>query len=161
MSRKRRGPRALADAIGDVTARFCDRRGFADGAVIAHWPAIVGDRLAAETAPERIKYPPKRSNGGTLTLRVANSGLALELQHLQQQLIERINDYLGRPAVARVTLIHGPVAGPPQRQPVSPPSPLPQLDPRMAALVARVDDPRLRKALETLGRSIRAREHPM
>lgn len=161
MSRKRRGLRALADAIGDVTVRFCDRRGFADGAVIAQWPAIVGDRLAAETAPERIKYPPKRSNGGTLTLRVANSGLALELQHLQQQLIERINDYLGRPAVARVTLIHGPLPEPPKRQAPAAAPTLPELDERMAALVAGIDDPRLRNALETLGRSIQARERPM
>ena len=45
-------------------------------------------------------------------LRVASGGLAMELQHFEPVLVERINAYFGYPAVARVKLIQGPLPAP-------------------------------------------------
>jgi hypothetical protein len=163
---RRRRPHALAEAIGRVTSPLYQSRGFAGGAVIGDWANIVGDRLAAESAPESLRFPPKRRRGGTLTLRIASGGLALELQHLQGQLIERINSYFGFDAVARIRFVHGPITSPAARREAHRP-PVPASDPNLAtpadllALLAKVDDPDLRAALESLGKAVFSANGPM
>lgn len=151
------GPRALAACLGKTTTPVFRRRGFADGAVVTQWPAIVGAQLAAVTAPERIVYPPRRRNEGTLTLRIASGALALEVQHLQPQLIERINQFFGFRAVTRIRLLHGPV--PDQRSPrtVGRRDLSPTEERALAGAVAAVDDVDLAQALENLGRSLLGR----
>ena len=158
--RRAKKPRAFAEAVSGATAPLSRRRGFANGLIVSEWRAIVGDRLAGECAPEALRFPPKQRCAGTLRLRVSGGGLALELQHLQGQLIERINAHLGYDAVERIQFVQGPV---PKRPPTPPPA-RPTLSERDAQdlqrLVATVDDPELRAALESLGRSVFARGVP-
>jgi hypothetical protein len=52
---------------------------------MSEWGAIVGPRLAVETAPKRFA-------GGTLTI-ACSGAMAMELQHLSAALIERINTH--------------------------------------------------------------------
>jgi len=156
MASGRRGPRALAESVSKVTKPIFARRGFADGTLIADWAAIVGDRLAAHSAPEKVDFPRGGRTGGTLTLRVDTSGLATELQHLAPQLTERINGFFGYAAVSRLRFIHGPL---PQRPaPVShrrPPTSPSSIE-AAAKSVAAVEDDALRDALDRLGRSVLA-----
>ncbi|MBL8658738.1 MAG: DUF721 domain-containing protein [Rhodospirillales bacterium] len=158
------GPRALGEAVAALTGPIIARRGFARGALMAEWPTIVGERLAASCVPERIAYPPKRSSGGTLRLRVASGSLAMELQHLEPILIERINAYFGHRAIDRVKLIQGPVSAPAQiaeRPP--PPRPLTgEEERRLNARLAGVGDAALRATLDALGRAVigRSRREP-
>src|SRR5512147_1223074 len=102
------GPRALAETIAKLTDPMFGKRGFA-GALIADWPAIVGERLAAGCVPEKVVYPPRRRDGATLRLRIVSGGLAIKLQHLEPILIDRINSHFGHPAVARLKFLHGPL----------------------------------------------------
>ena len=55
---------------------------------MADWPTIVGPAIAAVTMPRRL-------HGGTLTIACAGP-IAMELQHLAREVIERINTHLGR-----------------------------------------------------------------
>jgi hypothetical protein len=150
--------RAVGAPLGKLTTPLFRRRGFADGAVVAEWVAIVGERLAAHTVPERIVFPPRKHSDGTLKLRVGSSSLALELQHFQPQLIERINGYFGFPAVSRIQLLHGPV--PPRRTRASVHvRPLtPEENTQISEALAAITDPDLAEALESLGRCIIGRE---
>jgi hypothetical protein len=138
------------------------RRGFADSAVVADWAAIVGERLAAQTAPERIVFPPRKRSEGTLKLRVGSSGLALELQHFEPQLIERINCYFGFPAVARIQLLHGPVPPRPARGGVTVRALTAKEKKELSNALAQIDAPDLAEALENLGACVigRKRELP-
>jgi hypothetical protein len=153
--------RPVAAPVGKLTAPLFRRRGFADGAVVADWIAIVGERLAAQTAPERIVFPPRKRSGGTLKLRVGSSGLALELQHFEPQLIERINGYFGFPAVGRVQLLHGPV--PPRRARggivVRPLTPKERKD--ISNALAPIDAPDLAEALKNLGACVIGRKRDL
>lgn len=155
MGSGRKGLRALADPVSKVTRPIFARHGFADGAIVADWPAVVGDRLAEHSAPEKVDFPRRGRTGGTLTLRVDASGLATELQHLAPQLIERINRYFGYGAVERLRFVHGPLPEkPPDAAPRrAPAAPMPD---DAAASVAAVEDEALREALERLGRSVLA-----
>ncbi|HER26634.1 MAG TPA: DUF721 domain-containing protein [Rhodospirillales bacterium] len=152
---KRGGPpKALAVAMGKVTKPIFARRGFADGAIIKDWAIIVGEHLSGHSLPERITYPRHQTTAGTLHLRIDNGGLAMEMQHLQPQLIERINGYFGFQAVAHIKVTQGPL---PQR-----PDPAPDLPPPLSAedkaglakTLNIIDDADLGQALHDLGSAV-------
>lgn len=159
MSGRLAGLRALGEAVAALTRPIVAKRGFARGGLVAEWTTIVGERLAASSLPERVSYPPKQSRNGTLHLRVASGSLAMELQHLEPVLIERINGYLGYPAIARVRLIQGPLPAL-ARRPAQPVPPLPLSVEEEQALAQRLDgigDAGLRQALAALGQVVLGR----
>jgi len=82
------------------------RAGFADPTLVLRWEEIAGSETAALTQPVSLKEGP---SGGVLTLR-AEPGAAVFLQHDSRALCERINAYLGRPAVARLRFVQGHLA---------------------------------------------------
>lgn len=148
------GPRAIAGALDKLTRPALARRGLAGAAVISEWAAIVGPAMARYTCPQRIVWPRDKAGDGTLHLRVASSALATELQHLQPQLLERINGFFGYRAVARVSISHGPLP----RRP-SPPKPPPRLAPpeEVERRLAAVENPDLKAALAGLARWVLAK----
>jgi hypothetical protein len=154
MTGRGRGPRALAATVADITRPLFSRRGFADGAIVNEWPAIVGAHFAAHSAPEKIVAASGGGAEGTLHVRIDSGSLAIELQHLEPLLIERINGYFGYRAVARLKLLQGPL---PKRRKASPPAVRP-LEPgeeeELVRHLCTVDDPELRQALESLGRAV-------
>lgn len=126
-------------------------RGFVHAEILTRWAAIVGASLSAQTLP--VKFIPGRQ-GGVLQVRV-DGPVAVELQHREVQIIERLNTYFGYRAVARLRLIQGPVhhnAAPPRpedrRGPLAPGA-----DDHLQA----VDDAGLRAALRRLGEGIAGR----
>jgi hypothetical protein len=87
------GMRAVAAPLSSVTRPVLKRRGLASGRVVSEWTEIVGATLAACSCPERLSQP--RDGGpGTLKIRV-DGPMAVELQHLEPVIIERINSYFG------------------------------------------------------------------
>ncbi|MGF1640205.1 MAG: DUF721 domain-containing protein [Rhodospirillales bacterium] len=154
---KRQGMRALAETVAAITAPVFRKRGFADGAIVADWPAIVGEALATHSAPERVSYPRGRSGEGTLRLRIARGGLATELQHLEPVLVERINGYFGYRAIAHLQFVHGPLPPRPPARRMPERRLTTDQESELAAALAAVDEPKLREALERLGRVILGR----
>ncbi len=168
---RRGGLKSVGAHIARLTGPLARRRGTATARLCAEWPVIVGPEIARQSLPERLvggpgrgpgggsRPPANRGAGGTLRLRV-DGPLALELQHLAPQLIERINGYFGYAAVARLQIIQGPLphAPPPARRPPAPLDPARQrtLQKRLATIG---DDP-LRQALERLGRAVLGRRQP-
>ncbi len=146
------GMRAAGIAASGVAAPIVARHGGGVlGRLKAEWPAVVGAELAALTWPEAL------GRDGALKLRVA-SNLALELQHRAPLVIERINRFFGRAAVARLVLVQGPLP-----LPASAPSPTAMPMPLAADAAKALDlrlgdiaDPELRAALAGLGRLVLA-----
>lgn len=139
-----------------VTRKLFGRHGFASGALVVDWPAIVGPAVATWTMPINIRFPPKERSAGTLVVKVANSAFATEIQHLEPLILERINGHFGWQAVARLKLVHGPL---PPRRPIRqpPPEPPPLMAERLERSLSNVDNPELRAALERLGRWVAAK----
>jgi hypothetical protein len=86
-----------------VVAEGLRRAGFVDSSILLHWDEIAGQETARLARPVRLSSGP---SGGTLTLK-AEPGASLFLQHESRALTERINAYLGTPAVARIRFIQG------------------------------------------------------
>lgn len=102
-------PRALSATLPKITKAILDKGGRDYATIIAEWPAIVGTVLAGSSQPDKLvrrRAGDERSSGAVLTVRVS-SGAALEFQHREPQIIERINAYLGYRAVARLKLVQG------------------------------------------------------
>jgi hypothetical protein len=151
---ERRGRvRAIAAEVPRIAGAVLGKRGFAEAQLVAQWPAIIGDSLAQGVSPEKLSFPRGERREGTLHLRVA-PGLALEVQHREPVLVERINAFFGYRAVARLALKQGPPApadapAPPGRRPLKAEE-RQSLDRRLAA----IDDPSLKAALERLGEAV-------
>jgi len=156
----RRGGNAkpLGQHINRLTKRAFGRRGFADGAIIADWPSVIGEHLAGLSEPERITYPQGKRAGGTLHLRIASGSIAVELQHLEPLLIERINGYFGYKAVEKVRLIQAPLAKASGGTARHERSPLDEKKVReVADILSDVSDPELHEALDRLARAVLSR----
>lgn len=155
--RRQGGLRALGGSLGTVTKRAFARRGLTGADIARQWPAIVGSELAAQCRPRQLRFAKAgEAVDGRLTLRVAPAW-ALQLQHLEPLVLERINGFFGYRAVGRLVLQQGPL--PALRRPAEggprpvPAAPAP-LDHALAAKLSTVTDPELRAALEGLGRSL-------
>ena len=148
--RKARQAQPLAALIGRIAAKSFESRGLAAAEITAEWPAIVGEALAACSWPERL--------GRDGTLRVCVSGpVAVELQHLEPQILERIAAYYGYRAVTRIAYVNR--AAPPKapgRERRTPPKIDSESAARVENTVNSTRDNRLKSALAALGHAVLA-----
>ncbi|MCE9649967.1 MAG: DciA family protein [Parvibaculum sp.] len=148
--------------VAGLTRDVFRKRGFAEGHILAHWPQIAGEMISDYCAPERLIYPRQIRDGrgpqGGATLEIRVDGpIALEIKHLEPQIVERINSYYGYQAVTRLKLIQGPLPPRPKgrRRPIRP------LGARERAELVQslepIAEPGLKTALERLGERILGR----
>jgi len=140
---------ALGPDVELAAQTALSRAGFSDPTLVLRWEEIAGSETARLAQPIKIS---ESASGGVLTLR-AEPGAALFLQHDSRALCERINAYLGRPAVSRLRFVQGPLT-PRNQQPLPKPvkGPIPAADP-----ARKYDGPDgLRDALLRLAQARRA-----
>jgi hypothetical protein len=148
------GLRRLPDLLTRVLEPAARRRGLAEAKLLAEWPTIVGPGLAARCHPIRLGQRADRA-GAVLLLHVAGAA-ALELQHSEPQILERINGFFGYDAVGRLRLIQAPLP----RRIAPPPAPANRSvsdadETEIAQAVRDIRDPGLRAALQGLGRTLK------
>ncbi len=153
-----RTPRPLAHMVERLVRPLLGPQGYAHGAIVTKWPDIVGREMARHTQPQRLIFSRDGVSGGTLHLRCDSGAVAIEVQHREPQLIERINAFFGYRAVTRLKLLQGPLPGRNTAAAASSPRPLsPEEAEDLSKTIAMVDDNEIRAALEHLGRCIKTR----
>lgn len=152
---KRTHAKPLADLVAACVAGAFARHGFTSCEIVTHWEDIVGPEVAAIAEPMRMQW--NRSHRGddaesaTLVLRVEGPG-ALEIQHMSDTIVERVNRYLGWRSVSRLALRQAPLM---RRRPKPE---RPKIDEVAAAEIEQITgiaDPGLRAALGRLGAAIK------
>jgi hypothetical protein len=146
-------PRPLAEVLRKTLGEAFAKQGFASVELVTRWPEIVGMEIAAHSQPEKIQWPrtPQARNApepGTLLLRVEGPA-ALEIQHLSDVILERVNQFFGWQAVDGVRLRQAPLSR--RAAPRSRPAPDPAAMARIAAALPEIKDAKLRQALARLG----------
>ena len=96
----------VSKVLGRITGRTMNRRGFSDSRMLENWSAIVGPEIAALSQPDRIRRG--GPDGAVLTVRVEGA-MAIEVQHMAPQIIERINAHFGAGTLARLHIVQGPL----------------------------------------------------
>lgn len=131
------------------------------------WGEIVGPDFKDSTRPEKIVWPPRNhkrhhesETGGGLepgTLTIACEGArALFLSHQQNEIIARINSFLGFPAISRIKIVQKNVANTgKQRKKLKSLSSFEQN--KLDEMLADIDNEKLAEALHKLGKVVISR----
>ena len=148
-------PRPASAALADVTKATFRKRGFARREILTQWPTIVGELMARYSCPERLQFGRDRNEGATLVVR-AGSGFATELEHLHPVVLDRINTFFGYQAVARLTIIQGPLPTPTISERRELRALTVEEERRIAEQISGTRATDLADALRTLGRTVTA-----
>ena len=144
--------------FNDVARPALEKFGFAYAELLREWPRIAGDDVAAISRPHKLRWP-RAGEGGkkgaTLHLRVA-PGRALELQHMQPVIVERINAYYGYAAVERLVFVQAPLETKKTQPNPSGDAGSPVVSERLRQRLEGVTDPDLRESLRALASAIRS-----
>lgn len=146
------GSRAIADLMPDIGRAAFRRFGFVQSSVVTRWADIVGTKYAGISAPESIRFPAGQKAGGTLYLTVA-SGFAPMLQHVQPEIIERVNRFFGYAAVTKISMRQGELA-PAVTERLPPPKNLKPVPVELGDSLRDIGDPELRAVLESLAQGL-------
>ena len=133
------------------------RHGLAFAELLRNW-RVIAPAAHTFSQPEKLSLARgarRAGAGGTLRLRVA-PGRALEMQHMQQEIISAINAYFGYALVERLSFIQAPLDE--AQEPPAPPRPDPAAQKRLAGTAQDVRNPALRESLIRLAGAVSARK---
>jgi len=154
-------PRSLASVLPKVAAVAVGRRSLPFAQLLKEWPSVAGSRLALVATPLKLAFAKGVRTHAVLHLRVAGAA-ALEIQHDEPRIIERLNSFFGYPAIGRLRLVQvgpKPEPGKPRSTAVRPRVPPLALTDCKAidAVVGQADlaSPELGAALIRLGQTLR------
>lgn len=150
-------PRAVSELLPNVGGAAFRRFGFVQSSVVSRWAEIVGERLAAASVPESIRFPHGSKQDGTLTL-VVRGAHAPMMQHVAPEIIERVNRFFGYAAVARLQIRQGEVA---PREPRRAPAAVRPVPTEMGEGLKAIADPELRAVLESLAAGVASPPRPL
>jgi hypothetical protein len=145
----------LRDLVGKAVGETFRKQGFASAELVTRWTEIVGADIAARSEPIKIQWM-RPADGderepGTLVLRVEGPA-AIEIQHSINVICERVNQFLGWRAIARIALRQAPLRRA-TRKPVKTHDPAAVA--RLAASLPDIADDELRQALARLGAAVK------
>jgi hypothetical protein len=141
-------PKTLAQCVDPIAKPLFKARGLAGTRMLTDWPQIAGKELASHCWPEKVSFPKGKKTDGTLTIGVEN-GFALELQHMQPVILERVNRFYGYQALTRLAIYQGATRKKPS---------IVKAPPRKISGAvydpSSIQDPELKKALQSLANSL-------
>ena len=147
-------PKQVARLLPALARKAYRKYGFAESAVLIRWREIVGASLAQRCAPTRLAFQRGRRGCGTLHV-MAEGPAALELQHMEPLVIERINAFYGYSAVSRLSVTQAPLPlARPSKQPRPAARPDQSAQTRLDRQLADLHNDGLKSALSCLGTSM-------
>jgi hypothetical protein len=150
-----RYPQRIGDLLDRCLGEVFAQQGFASTAVVTHWPEIVGSDVAAHCEPIKLQWPRGDIDApepATLVLR-AEGPAAIEIQHLSDTIIERVNRFFGWRAVKRIAIRQAPLTGGSPSRARN--SPLQAAQVEIPAGLSDIADEGLRSALARLGAALK------
>jgi len=80
-----------------------DAKDFIEADVILKWEDIVGSEISSFSTPVKVKFNPK-TDERVIHIEVPVGGFALELQHREIYLLDKINSYFGYKAIHKLLI---------------------------------------------------------
>jgi hypothetical protein len=158
---QRRPPPPAGRALRAPMKQFETRFSQGPGALAARWREIVGAEVARRTEPVKLSKG-RNGAGSSLEIRVAGPYAAI-IQHQAQDILARVNLFLGAEAVQKLRIVQGPLraaADAAQPAPRRRPTPLDAAqEAQLAEELAQAPDGPLKEALLKLGRGVLRRQN--
>lgn len=155
--KRMRNAAPLADLVGKTVGDAFARQGFAAVEIVTHWEEIVGSELARRSEPVKLIWPRREDPDSTGVLQIRVEGAyALEIQHLQPVITERVNRYFGWRCVGKIAIRQGPVL-PRKKRPAPRKEPLPEEIAEARAALGEFKDDALAHSVARLGALIKRR----
>lgn len=98
----RRAPPKIARAGASVFAKLVRKTKYAEPSLAENWPSIAGAEIAELCRPGRITGP---RTGRTLEVSAPSGAAATALAMRLDDLLARVNRYLGPNAISRISII--------------------------------------------------------
>ncbi len=157
---RRQGLYALSSSLRPLAGRLLGKKGFIEIDIIANWDKIVGTELAQYSFPQKIDFKKGEKNNGILHLSVPSGAFALEIQHREKHIIDKINTYFGYNAVSSLRIVQN--AGLSQLPTQPPPANFQKKSVKLTEneekyienLAEPIDNPKLKAIIAKLGRDI-------
>lgn len=96
---------SVSSMLMPLAKKILGKRGFVEVDILTNWDHIVGEELAAFVQPQSIDFRRGEKTNGVLKVAVPGGAFALELQHRENSVIQKINAYFGYAAVASLKII--------------------------------------------------------
>lgn len=151
---------SVAAPVRSLAKKLLGGKAVAEASVMLDWPSIVGTEIAARCQPRRLARG-RGANAGPATLHLTvDAPFALEIQYSAAQIVERVNRYLGYPAVARLALHQGELLREEKPQQPRIPPLAPPVRQQLDQEISGIADEELRQALGRLGQAVLAKPGP-
>ena len=95
------GLKPLKSLLPENAKKILKKDGFVYFEIIKNWKNIVGEKMFKNVAPLKIK---KINNENILSINV-NKNIMIEIEYSRDQIIEKINSYLGFNAINKIQII--------------------------------------------------------
>jgi hypothetical protein len=95
------GLRPLQSLLPENAKKILKKDGFLHFEIIKNWKNIIGEKMIKNVTPLKIK---KINNENILTINV-NKNVMIEIEYSRDQIIERINSYLGFNGINKIQII--------------------------------------------------------
>jgi hypothetical protein len=94
------GLRLLQSLLSENVKKILKKDGFVYFEIIKNWKNIVGEKMFKDVSPVKIK---KINNENILSINV-NKNVMIEIEYSRDQIIEKINGYLGFNAIHKIQI---------------------------------------------------------
>lgn len=94
------GLRPLQSLLSENVKKILKKDGFVYFEIIKNWKNIVGKKMFKDVSPVKIK---KINNENILSINV-NKNVMIEIEYSRDQIIEKINGYLGFNAIHKIQI---------------------------------------------------------
>jgi len=91
----------LQSLLPENAKKILKKDGFVYFEIIKNWKNIVGEKMFKDVSPLKIK---KINNENILTINV-NKNIMIEIEYSRDQIIEKVNSYLGFKAINKIQII--------------------------------------------------------
>ena len=150
---------ALSQSILPLAKAVLGKKGFVETDILTNWVNIIGEDLADYTSPLKIDFKPQQRNNGILHLEVPNGAFALELQHKEKIILQKINTYFGYNAISGIKIIQNSELNLAQIKNKQTPKPItklvtPEDENYIQELAEDINHPDLKEILIKLGQSV-------
>ncbi len=102
--RRTQGLSSVSQTILPFAKQILGTKGFVEIDILTGWRDIVGEELAEFSLPQKIDFPRGQKSNGTLHLSVISGAFALEIQHREKYILEKINTHFGYQAVSKIKI---------------------------------------------------------